>query len=437
MDRKRIVVIGAGIAGWGVVRALERAARLEDIDVTLIDRRPHHEFPPLLYEVATGKAQGRAEDCEQILASGVCVNLNSYERVLARNHIRFLWDEAVAIDRRTRRVQLRTQGMVPYDALVLALGCETATYGIPGLREHAIPLKSVHDALRIRRNILDLVARVRKGSPEPARMVIGGGGATGVEFASELGSFLASLVVSGDIRREDYELSIVESNARLLPGFPPTASQEALRRLHRFGVRVFLDALVHAVALGSVTIVPRALHDGEQREHLLCGFDGDSYRIVVDCVVWTGGIAYPILPKDAGFAVDARNRVLVDEHSMIQGERCVFAVGDCAAFVPRGAKYPLPPLASIAVRQAPVVARNAVSCILDEPLRVFRHRVMPAIIPLGGRYAAFVYRAWTWCGGFPWYLHLLVTLRYYVGAFGMARGARIWWRGARIYVQND
>lgn len=437
MDPKRIVIIGAGVAGWGVARALRHAARDGDVEVVLIDRRPYHEFPPLLYEVATGTARGREGDCEQILASGVCVNLHAYDRVLVGKGIRFIADDVVAIDRRTRNVRLRGGEEVPFDGLVLALGAETAYYGIAGLREHALPLKHTPDALRIRRCVLELLERAERGSVARANVVVGGGGATGVEFSAELAHTLDARVRRGTLRREDYAITLVEGGSRLLSAFPERLAREALQRLHRLGVRVLLDTRVQQVELGRVAVVPRPLAAGEDRQQLLCGFDGDSCALDADCVVWTGGIGYPTLPRDAGLPVDERGRVRIGEDFMIEGERCVFAVGDCAAFVSSRAKQPLPPLASYAVREAPVCARNALACIEVKPLRRFRPHVMPAVVPLGGRMGACTYRGWTWIGGFPWYLHSFVALQYFVGAFGVVRGIRIWWRGARVYVQND
>lgn len=437
MDRKRIVIIGAGVAGWGVARALRRAARDGDVEVVLIDRRPYHEFPPLLYEVATGAVRGREGDCEQILASGVCVNLHAYDRVLVPDGVRFIADDVTAIDRRTRRVHLRGGDEIPFDSLVLALGAETAYYGIAGLREHALPLKHTPDALRIRRCILDLVDRAGRGSIGRANVVVGGGGATGVEFAAELAHTLDARVRRGVLRREDYAVTLVEGGSRLLAAFPERLAREALQRLHRLGVRVLLDARVQRVELGRVTVIPRPLASGEDRSRLLCGFDGDTCALDADCIVWTGGIGYPTLPRDAGFAVDERGRVRVGQDFLVEGERCVFAVGDCAAFLHPRTKQPLPPLASYAVREAPVCARNAMACAAGDVLRQFRPRVMPSVVPLGGRLGAFTYRGWVWIGGFPWYLHSLVALQYFTGAFGAFRGIRIWWRGARVYVQND
>ena len=315
---RKIVIIGASFAGLGVARAMEARAADGDVEVILIDKKPYHEYHPLLYEVASGAANGRAEDCEKILASGVCMNLNAFDRLLRGQHLTFRCDEVVAIDRRTRQVRLRSGDAITYDALVLALGSETAYYNISGLKEHAIPLKSVRDALRIRRRMLDLVERAKRGTEQKVSIVIGGGGATGVEFAAELGNALRELVRRGDIRSHDYEIALVEMGSRLLTMFPERFSRTALQRLHRFGIRVLLDASIQRVELGRVSIAPRPLKPGDTREQLLCGFEGASCTIEADCIVWTGGIQFPALLKNTGFPCDPKGRVMVNDQLVVQ-----------------------------------------------------------------------------------------------------------------------
>jgi NADH dehydrogenase len=434
---RRIAIIGASFAGLGVGRWLEPRAEASDAEVVLIDKRPYHEFHALLYEVATGAAAGRQEDCEKILASGVCINLHAYDRLLRGKHLTFRCDEVVAIDRHTRTLQLRGGDTLQYDSLVLAIGSETAYYGIPGLKEHAIPLKSIRDALRIRRRMLDLIDRARRGTEQKISILVGGGGATGVEFAAELGNYLRTLVARGEIRSHDYEIALVEAGSRLLASFPERLSRLALQRLHRLGVRVLLDAVVKQVELGRAIIAPRQLKPGEQRERLLCGFDGDSCTLEADCIVWTGGIQFPALLKASGFPCDPKGRVVVGADFLVQGEACVYALGDCASFTHPRTKQPLPPLASIAAREAPTAAANALACLDGYPPRFFRPPTLPAIVPLGGKEAGLAYRNWTWVGRGPWIIRSLVDCLYFCSTMGLWLGLKMWWRGARLYVQND
>lgn len=434
---RTIAIVGASFAGLGVAQFLEPRAEGADVEVILIDTKPYHEFHALLYEVAAGAARGRAEDCEKILASGVCMNINAFDRLLRGRRITFRCDEVTAIDRLTRKLRLRGGDTIAYDALVLAVGSETAYYGIEGLKEHAIPLKSVRDALRIRRRVLDCLDRAKRGTEQKISIVIGGGGATGVEFAAELANYLRTLVAAGDIRSHDYEVALIERGSRLLAAFPTRLAREALQRLHRLGIRVLLDTVVERVELGRVLVAPRPLQPNEERAQLLCGFDGSTCTLEADLIVWTGGIQHPALPKDSGFPCDARGRVIVGEEFTVQGETCVFALGDCASFTPRGVKQPLPPLASVAVREAPVAAANVLACLDEYPLRRFHPRELPSIVPLGGKYAGLAYKEWTWVGRFPWLLRTLVDLKYFCGVLGMVVGFRMWLRGARMYVRND
>lgn len=445
---RQVVIIGAGIGGWNVARQLALRAETDDLAITLIDRRPRHEFHPYCYEIATGamrdpgdrRAVGEfdtAGDDERVLRSGASIDLTVLERLSTRRALTFRWDEVVAIDRRTRLVQLRGGETLRFDALVLAIGAEPAFYGIPGLREFAFPLTSTQDALRIRRRVCALVRQAGRSDGTAVRIVVGGGGATGVEFTAELGNTLQRAVIHGAIRPGRIGITLIDGGPRILGGFPERLSRLALQRLHALGVRVVLDTLVEKVALGGVTVVPRACRAGEQRHQLLCGFEGDSAVLEVDCVVWTGGIQFPKILQDSGFPCDARGRVRVDEGFLVDGERCVFALGDCASFVPRGRADPLPPLGSLAFRSAAVVGANVRACLDERPYRRFRPPMLPAIIPLGGKRAGFAYRSFVWVGFVPWAIHIAVALRYFTAAFGVLTGVRVWWHGARVYVQND
>ncbi|MBI4433646.1 FAD-dependent oxidoreductase [Candidatus Uhrbacteria bacterium] len=434
---RTIVIVGASFAGLGVAQALEARAEGVDAEIILMDKRPYHEFHALLYEVATGAAEGRPEDCEKILASGVCVNLNAYERLLRGKRLTFRCAEVLAIDRLTRRLQLRGGEELAYDVLVLAVGAETAFFGIPGLREHAIPLKTTADALRIRRRVLQVVAETSTAQVSPRSIVVGGGGPTGVEFAAELGSTLRAMVRQGKLSAGSVSVVLVEGASRLLSMFPERLHRLALQRLHTFGVRVLLDALVQRVEFGRVTIGPRPLRPGEQRSQLLCGFDGTSCTIDAELVVWTGGIQCSPLPQRAGFPCDVKGRIHVGEDFLVAGMTEVFALGDCVAFVHPRTGQVLPPVAAIAVRQAPVVADNVLRLLNGYPLRRFRPPTLPAIVPFGGKWAGLVYRRWTIVGRMPWMLRVCVDGWYFMTTLGGIRGFRMWWRGARVYVQND
>ncbi|MDO8425823.1 MAG: FAD-dependent oxidoreductase [bacterium] len=435
MEPHRIVVIGGGLAGWGVAQRLRSYARHGDASLTLVEERPCHEFPPLYYEVATGVRNGSVEEAAD-LAGGVCVDFRRLAHRTRQTGITVVRDRAAGVDRASRTVALRGGKIIPYDALVLALGSETAYYGIRGLRDHAVPLKSAGDALRIRKRICDLVERASRGSIERFHVVVGGGGATGVEFAAELATTCRSLVRRGLLRHDDIEIALVEGMSRLLVAFPEDASRMALQRLHRLGVRVLLDAFIKDASMDQVTVVPRPLREGEMRARLLCGFEGETCTLPADLTVWTGGIAPPPLARDAGFSVDRGGRVVVDRTGLVEGERCVFALGDCAAFPDRKGN-PLPPLASHAVRQAPVVAENVMAALEGANRRDYRARTMPAILPIGGKCVLLAYRNRVTIGMHVWCFRSLVDLQYFTTAFGWMTGTAIWLRGLRAYMQND
>jgi NADH:ubiquinone reductase (H+-translocating) len=432
---RRVVIVGGGIGGWNVARLLEQQAERKQYEVTLIDRRPHHEFAPLYYEVATGISRMMNRSAPS-LEDTRRRPLSAFSRLTAGTRMTYQCGDVVAIDRRTRRIRTREGDEIPYDVLVLALGSESAFFGISGLRTHALPLKSARDAYRIQRRFADLITRASDHPDQPSSVIVGGAGATGIEFVCELANTVRSLERKRVIPERVITATIIEASSRVLGVFPSRMSRVAVQRMHQLGVRVLLDTMIKEVRLGSVIVAPRPLRDGEDRSTLLCGFEGSSCTIDSDMVVWTGGIRYPSLPQEFGFRVDQRGRVIVDDQLLVEGETCVFALGDCAALT-HATHGTLPPLASVAVRQAPTVAQNVIACLEGTSLRWHRHRTLPSIVPLGGKRAAVAYQGRTWVGFFPWAFRVLVDGKYFMQAFGFRKGVVAWFRSARMIVQND
>ncbi|MFH1430509.1 MAG: FAD-dependent oxidoreductase, partial [Candidatus Uhrbacteria bacterium] len=319
--QRSIIIIGAGIGGWGVARTLAKTATLEDVQVTLVDRKMEHVFPGRLINLAAGFPEVR-----------VGMVGPAFRDEVERRGIRFVHDEVVHIDRAARHVVLRAGETLPYDALVIACGAQQSFSGVLGAEEHALPLRGVRDALRIRQCIDDAAARTERRGGR-ARIGIIGGGPIGVELATAISSAHRAV-----------EVMLVERNSRFLDRAPKRLSGVALRQARESGIRVHLDTAVARVNVGVCTLQPRPMKAGEEREHLLCGFEGDSIDVEVDGLIWATGNVYGPLSLAEGLPSDPNGRIRVDNELRVQGERNIFAMGDCAAFGDTG----LAPRAAIA-----------------------------------------------------------------------------------------
>ncbi len=297
-----IVVIGAGFAGLTFVREFPgRLAR-----ITIIDRQNHHLFQPLLYQVATAGLS--AVDIAQPIRAVFG----------ARPNLEVIMSEVTGIDLAAKRVT-HARGELAYDYLVLAAGGVTSYFGHPEWAQFAPGLKSLDDALRIRRMVLCALERAET-EPDPAKreaamnIVVIGGGPTGVEVAGALAE-LTRTVLNKDFDHIDpakVRVRLIEGSPRVLAAFPPDLSASAQRQLERLGVEVRTGVRVEAIRSGEVVVA------------------GETIRS--DSIVWAAGVgAAPITRRLAGVELDRAGRVRVLPDLSVPGHAEAFALGDIAS----------------------------------------------------------------------------------------------------------
>lgn len=301
----RVVVLGAGFGGLSFAeRFPSRIAT-----VTVVDRQNHHLFQPLLYQVATAGLS--APDIAQPIRS-----------ILRRKeHLEVQMADVRRIDLAARRVEL-ADGAIDYDWLVIALGGRTSYFGHPEWEKFAPGLKSLDDAVLLRRNLLLAFERAEREPDEARRrelmtMVVVGGGPTGVELAGTFAE-LARTVLHRDFDRIDSRharIILVEGGQRVLDAFPPDLSDSARRQLEKLGVEVRTNARVTEIREGEVAI-------------------GDE-RIRVGNIVWAAGVGAVPLARELGVDTDRAGRIRVLPDLSIPGHPEVFAVGDIATLVDR------------------------------------------------------------------------------------------------------
>jgi len=299
--RPQVVIVGAGFGGLAAAKRL--AGR--DVDVTLVDRRNHHVFQPLLYQVATA-ALSPADIAGPIRA------------IFSRApNVRVLLDEVTSVKTFDCRVELKSGARLDYDWLILATGARHSYFGNEEWGAHAPGLKSIEDALAIRRKILLALEQAETETDAERRkalltFVVIGGGPTGVEMAGSIAE-LARRSVSHDFRSITPECSrviLIEAGKRLLPGFPPRLSEAAQRSLKELGVEVRLGAPVSDLGDGYV--------------------DWQKELIFTRTVVWAAGVTASAAADWLRADRDQNGRVFVERDLRVPGHPNIFVIGDTA-----------------------------------------------------------------------------------------------------------
>ncbi len=409
MIQQHVLILGGGFAGLACAKGLAD----ERFRVTLVDRWNHHLFQPLLYQVATaGLTMAEiAQPLRGILS--------------AQKNVTTLMDEVSQIDLEARRVHLK-EHVLEYDFLVIALGAKTGYFGHSEWAEHTLGLKSLDDAMTIRKQVLLAFERAESASdPEQAsrllNMVVVGGGPTGVEMAGSL-SELAQVVLKEDFRRIDPSLAqvhLIEAGSKLLPSFPGELSDYTLKRLETMGVTVHLNAPVKEVGKGYVVT--------------------DKARFESDIVIWAAGVeASEVTRTLAGIPLDRGGRIEVLPDLSLPGHPEVFAAGDLGALTdPTGVRVPGVSPAAIQMGQFIAKLIPAEGMAVPRPAFVYWDKGSMATI---GRKAAVVSVSGVQMRGFlAWLMWLFVHLLFLMGMRNRVSvfvhwtwSYFTWQRGARI-----
>jgi len=338
---RHVVIVGGGFGGLYAAKALRSA----EVRITVVDRRNYHLFQPLLYQVATAALN----------PSDIAAPIRSVLR--RQQNTSVILGEATAIDLERRRVQL-VDGALTYDFLILATGATHSYFDHPEWEGAAPGLKTIEDALEIRKRVL-LAFEAAERESDPARrgawltFVVVGAGPTGVELAGAL-SEIARHTMIRDFRNIDplsARVILIEGLPRVLPTYPPALSDKAADQLRGLGVEVITESRVTAVDQRSVTV-------------------GDR-MIPTRTVLWAAGVQASPLARTLGVPLDRAGRVVVDAHLNIPGRPEVFVVGDLAAV--RGDGKPVPGVSPAAIQGGRHAARQIERALRGEPGRPFRY----------------------------------------------------------------
>jgi NADH:ubiquinone reductase (H+-translocating) len=346
------VILGGGFGGLNAARAFARA----NVSVTLIDHHNYHLFQPLLYQVATAS-----------LSPG---DVASPIRWILRRqkNVEVLLAEAREIDPVNKRVVL-DRGAIAYDDLIVATGAAHSYFGHPEWEARAPGLKTLDDALEMRRRVL-LAFEAAERETDPAKQrrlltfVIVGGGPTGVELAGALAEIARQSLVHDfrRIRPESARIILLEGSPYVLPPFPDPLRDRARRSLERLGVEVRTDAIVIGIDADGVTVKP-------------------SEHISAETVLWAAGVAASPLAKSLGVPLDRSGRVTPEPTLALAAYPNIYVIGDLCAFTQDGKM--LPGVAQVAIQQGTQAGRNVLRTLEGKPLEPFRYRDFGIMATIG------------------------------------------------------
>jgi len=379
----RVVIIGAGFAGLSAARALRNAP----VNVTLVDRRNHHLFQPLLYQVATAglNPSDIASPVRRILR-----NQRNVEVLLADAHGIDLAQRCVLLDHAT----------LPYDHLIIATGASHSYFGHPEWAQLAPGLKSIEDALEIRRRVLLAYELAEQEHDEAERercmtFVVVGGGPTGVELAGALAE-IARTALARDFRHIDprrARVILLEAGPRILPSYPAELSASAVRQLNKLGVDVKMSEAVTGIDLGGVTTA--------------------HGRIEAHSVLWAAGVAASPLVAALGAELDRQGRARVSAQLTLPGSDNVYVVGDVAHV--EQTTGPVPGVAPAAIQQGRYAAERIRRQLRGEASEPFRYRDKGSLATIGRAAAVADVGRLHFSGAFAWLVWLLVHIMALVG----------------------
>lgn len=415
-SRPRVVIVGAGFGG---LTAARRIARLP-VQVTVLDSRNHHTFQPLLYQVATaGLSPGE-------IAAPIRSILKSH------SNVEVLLEEVIDFDLGRKRVMTKEQTL-DYDFLIVASGATHAYFGHDEWEPMAPGLKTIEDALEIRRRVLlafELAERRKEEEPNaetsaPLRFAVIGGGPTGVELAGTLAE-IARHALNGEFRNIDprqSQILLIEGGPRVLPAYREELSRKAEEQLRHLGVEVRTSQMVTRVEPGVVCV-------------------GDQ-RIPAAVVLWAAGVAASPLGKKLGVGVDRAGRVLVQRDLSIPGHEEVFVIGDLASLQDEHGKM-LPGVAPVAIQQGEWAAKTIAGDLKNLPRREFRYFDKGSLATIGRAAAVAQFGKFELSGYFAWLAWLFVHILFLIG-FRNRLIVMIQWawsyltyeRGARLITGSD
>lgn len=357
MRKPKIVILGAGYGGLMTTVRLQKLVGINEADIVLVNKNDYHYETTWLHEASAGTLHH----------DRVRYDIND---VIDRNKVEFVQDAAIEIDTEEKKVVLE-KSEISYDYLVVALGGESETFGIKGLKEYAFGITNVNSSRQLREHIEYQFATYNmeeEKKDERLTIVVGGAGFTGIEFLGELTNRIPELCHEYDVDSHKVKVICVEAAPTVLPGFDPDLVKYAVSQLERKGVEFLIGTAVKECS-------PEGILVGKA--------DEEPYEIKAETVVWAAGVRGNSIIEKSGFEA-MRGRVKVQPDLRAPGYDDVFIIGDSSLFINEEINRPYPPTAQIAMQQGELCARNLAALIRDKKdLEAFKPDIKGTVCSLG------------------------------------------------------
>jgi len=378
MNRPKVVILGGGFGGLAAARALYK-----DADVTVVDRHNYQTFLPLLYQVSTA---GLAADHVAYPIRGA----------LRKTSVKFRMASPINIDHRNKEVKLDSSEILKFDHLIVALGSVSADFGIPGVKEFSLGMKSVSEALTIRAEIMRRFEDLCRFEDDTKFSVtVIGGGPTGVEMAGAIAELIRGPLKSDQAQvAKNINVTLIEAGPRLLPPFAPSLSARTKKDLEKLGVKVLLNTAVKELAHRKIFLK-----------------DGTSLQSEV--TIWAAGVKGADAMKDLNLPIEA-NRVAVEPTMQVKNYPYLWALGDIAGA--RGKDgAPLPMVAPVAIQQGKFIAKQIKRISQNKKLEHFKYLDKGSMATIGRNKAVVQVRWFKLAGPLAWLVWLWLHLFYLLG----------------------
>lgn len=357
-DRKKVLVLGAGYAGLQTVTKLQKELSADEADITLINKNKYHYEATWLHEASAGTLN--YEDL-----------IYPIESVIKEDKVKFINAEVTKIDRNAKKVETN-HGIYDYDILVVALGFESETFGINGMKDYAFQIENIETARKLSRHIEDKFANYaasKEKDDKDLAILVGGAGFTGIEFLGELTERIPELCNKYGVDQNKVRVTCVEAAPKMLPMFSDELVNYAVNYLEDRGVEFKIATPI--VACNEKGFVVK-INDQEQ-------------QLEAGTAIWAAGVRGSKLMEES-FEGVKRGRIVTKQDLTIEGHDDIFVIGDVSAFIPAGEERPLPTTAQIAMQQGEHVAKSIKNILNGQAATDFEYVDRGTVCSLGAHY---------------------------------------------------
>lgn len=384
MKEKKIVIVGGGFAGIRVAKKIKN----KNVEIVLIDKKNHHLFQPLLYQVASAAL------------SPADIAFPLREIYKSKKNVSVLMGEVKKVDKEKKQIHL-DDTVIDYDLLVLATGARHCYFAHPEWENNAPGLKTLVDALNIREHILLSYEKAERAfSPSKAQeamtFVVIGAGPTGVEMAGAIAE-IAKKTLKKNFRKinpAETKIYLIEAAPRVLPPYPPSLSMKAQKDLEKMGVEVLINTKVTQIDSKGVTT--------------------DKTFIPCKNIIWAAGNEASKLLKDLKTPLDKQGRVIVENNLSIPNHPEIFVIGDACCFLGKDGK-PLPAVATVAIQQGAYLGKAINKILANKPTKPFKYLDKGSLATIGKFKAVASIRGINFSGFFAWLIWAFVHIFYLMG----------------------